>query len=290
MHKRLVPITTIMLLILSLTACVMEFDNAGTIVSGAVNKYKEAVELQDKYNTEQPMLLQLDMKMAKAKIGSTEDKLTEAEFEYGSEALKPEFKVEDDRISIRNTLDKYSFGKIVNDWKVKVTDKVPLKVELTADASDADIDMGGMLLGKVDAKVNASSMIFNFSEMNEEPFDKFRLDANASNINIDRAGNIGFKVMDISSDASKITVDLTGDSKSDEEVRLDAKASTVRLKLPEDVGIRIVIDNYELSSVKIANKRILSRSEKEYVSSNLTEAEKTLRIYADLNVTTLFIE
>jgi hypothetical protein len=236
------------------------------------------------------MQLQLEMKMANAKIGSTKDKLVEAEFEYGSDALKPEFKTGNDSISIRNTLDKYSFGKIVNDWKVKITDKVPMEVELTSDASDADMDMGSMLLRKVEAQVNASSMKIDFSEPNKEPFDKFKLDANASNINIDRAGNLGFKVMDIGADASKITVDLTGENKSDEEVRLDAKASTVRLKLPKDIGIRIVIDNYELSSVKITNNKILSRSEKEYVSSNLEKAEKTLRIYADLNVTTLFIE
>lgn len=290
MHRRLVPIAAMAVLVLSLTACVMEFDNAGTIVSGAVKKYSETVELQDKYQTGQPIQLQLDMKMAKAKIGSTEDKLAEAEFEYGSDALKPEFKTEEDRISIRNTLDKYSFGKIINDWKVKVTDKVPLEVELTADASDADMDMGGMLIKKMSAQVNASSMKIDFSEPNKESLDKFRLDADASNISIDRAGNIGFKVMDIGADASKIIVDLTGENESEGEVRLDTKASTVRLKLPEDVGIRIVIDNYELSSVKITNNKILSRSEKEYVSSNYEESEKTLRIYADLNVTTLFIE
>ncbi|HWQ30990.1 MAG TPA: hypothetical protein VN549_08365, partial [Negativicutes bacterium] len=180
MHRRLIPIAAIAVLVLSLTACVMEFDNAGTIVSGAVKKYSETVELQDKYQTGQPIQLKLEMKMAKAKIGSTGDKLAEAEFEYGSDALKPEFKAEEDRISIRNTLDKYSFGKIVNDWKVKVTDKVPLEVELTADASDADIDMGGMLLKKMNAQVNASSMKIDFSEPNKESLDKFRLDADAS--------------------------------------------------------------------------------------------------------------
>ena len=290
MYRRLVPIAAIALLILSLTACVAGFDNAGSIVSGAIKKHQETVELEKKYQTGQPMELLLDMKMAKAKIGSTSDKLAEAEFEYCSEALKPEFRVEDDSISIRNTLDKYTFGKIVNEWKVKVTDKIPLKMELSADASDADLDMGNLKLKRINAQLNESTMKIAFSELNKEPFDKFKLEANASTISIIKAGNVGFEIMDIGSDASTVSVDLTGENKSDKEVRIDAKASTIRLKLPEDVGIRIVIDNYEVSSIKINNNKMLSRSEKEYVSSNYEEAGKTLKIYADLNVTTLFIE
>ena len=60
-------------LVLSLTACVIDIDNAGGIVSGAAKEYKETVELSDKYRQDQPIELKLDMKMAKAVIDSTDD-------------------------------------------------------------------------------------------------------------------------------------------------------------------------------------------------------------------------
>ncbi len=290
MFRKLIPAALIAASVLSLTACVLEFDNAGSMVSGAMKEYKETIEMSDKYRKGQPMELNLDMKMAKAKIGSTEDKLADVKFSYSTEALKPEFIVKEDEISIKNKLEGYSFKKPVNKWDVKLTDKLPMKMELTADASDVEMDMSNMLISSIDAVLNASSAKLYFDEPNKELLNKFRLDSDASSVNIYGAGNLGFETLDINADASKLVVDLTGDNERDGEVRIDANASTVKLKLPDNVGIRIVIDKYEISSVNINNSKILSRSEKEYVSNNYENAEGTLRIYADLNVTTLTIE
>lgn len=276
--------------VLSLTACVMEFDNAGSMLTGALNEYNQTYELSDKYQNAEAMELNLDMKVAKAVIDSTADKLVDAKFSYNSEALKPEFEVEDDEISISNRLEGHSFGKPVNIWDVKVAEKVPLEVGLRADASEAKLDMGRMLVKSIDATLNASTVKLYFDEPNREPLDKFELDANASSASIYGAGNSGFEILDIDADASKLTLDMTGENERDGEVRIDANASSVRLKLPENVGVRIVIDKYEISSVKINNDDILSRSDKEYVSKNFGDTESTLKIYADLNVTTLTIE
>ena len=277
-------------MMISLTACVLEFDNAGGMVSGVLKEYKETIDMSDEYQKGQPMELNLDMKLAKAVIDSTDDKLADVKFSYNSEALKPEFKVKEDEISIGNKLERYSFAKAVNLWDVKITDKLPFEVELKADASDIKLDMSHMLISSMDTVLNASSLKMYFDEPNKEPLDKFRLDADASNINIYGAGNLGFETLDIDANASKLVIDLTGENERDGEVRIDANASSVKLKLPENVDIRIVIDNYEISSVKINNDKILSRFEKEYVSNNYGNALRTLKIYADLNVTTLTIE
>ena len=290
MSRKIFLIVLSAVMILSLTACVMEFDNAGSIISGALKEYKETVDLSDKYQGGQTMKLDLDMKLAKAVVSSTDDKLADVEFAYSSEVLRPEFTVKDDEISIKNRLERFSFGKPVNKWDVKLTDKLPFDVRLRADASDIRLDMGGMMVDSMDAKLSASSAKLYFDEPNKETLDKFKLDAAASSVDIYGAGNIDFEVMDIDADASKITVDLTGKNKRDGEVRINADASTVKLKLPENVGIRIVMDKYEISSVRINNSEILSRSDKEYVSKNYEDTERTLKIYADLNVTTLTIE
>jgi len=290
MFRKIIPTVVASAMVLSLTACVLEFDNAGSMVSGALKEYKETVDMSNKYQSGQTIELNLDMKMAKAVIDSTEDKLADVKFSYNSEALRPEFAVKTDEISIRNKLEGYSFSKPVNRWDVKLTDKLPMEMELRADASDVKLDMSHMLISGIDAVLNASSAKIYFDEPNKELLNKFKLDADASSINIYGAGNIGFETLDIGTNASKIVVDLTGDNERDGEVRIDANASAVKLRLPENVGIRIVIDKYEISSVNINNSKILSRSEKEYVSKNYENAERTLKIYADLNVTTLTIE
>jgi len=76
------------------------------------------------------MKLDLDMKLAKAVVSSTDDKLADVEFAYSAEVLRPEFTVKDDEISIKNRLERFSFGKPVNKWDVKLTDKLPFDVRL----------------------------------------------------------------------------------------------------------------------------------------------------------------
>lgn len=290
MFKRMFQVLLTSLLVVSLTGCVMEFDNAAGVISGVTKEYKETVELSDKYQKDKPLELNLDMKMAKADIGSTGEKLADVKFEYSSEELKPQFRADQDSISIRNKIDKLGFSKPVNKWEASITNQLPLEVDLNSDASDVKMDMGGMIINKLSSQLNASSAKLYFDEPNKGSVDKVRINANASDAAIYNGGNIGFEVLALEANASKILMELTGENRQDSEVRIDADASTVRLKLPEDIGVRIVIDKYELSSVKIDNDRLLSRSEKEYVTKDYNKAGKTIKIYVDMNVTTLNIE
>ncbi len=290
MFRRVLQGLLASLLVVSLTGCVMEFDNAGSIVSGVTEEYKETVQLAGEYQKDEPLKLELDMKMAKADIGSTGDKLADVKFVYSTEALKPQFKADLKGISIRNKIDKVGFSKPVNKWDASITNQLPLEVELNSDASDVKLDMGGMIINKLNSQLNASSAKLYFDEPNKGSVDKLRISANASDVALYNGGNIGFEVLAVDANASKILMELSGENRQESEVRIDADASTLRLKLPEDTGVRIVIDKYELSSVRIDNDRLLSRSEKEYVTRDYNKAEKTIKIYVDMNVTTLNVE
>ncbi|MGI6585215.1 MAG: toast rack family protein [Lutisporaceae bacterium] len=273
-----------------LTACVFELDNAGSMVAGTLKEYRETVEMSDKYNRGLPLELNLEMKMAKAVLDSTDEKLADVKFSYSSKALKPEFKVGEDEISIRNRMEEYSLNKAVNNWDVKITDKMPLEIEVKADASDARLDMSRMQINSIDAELNASSAKMYFDKQNRMTMGKFRLNADASSADIYGAGSLDFDIMDINADASKLAIDLTGDNGKGGKVRIDANASSVKLRLPEDADIHIVIDKYGISSVNINNERILNRSQKEYISKNYGNAARSFEIYANLNITSLTIE
>lgn len=290
MFKRALLVVMAAAEMISFTACVLEFDNAGSMVSGALKEYRETIDMSDKYKAEEPLKLDLEMKMAKGVLDSTEEKLVDARFSYNSEALKPEFKADEDEISIRNSLEGYGLGKAINNWDIKVTDKVPLEVEIRADASEVKLNTGDMQIKSIDVELNASSAKMYFEEQSKINTDKFKLSADASSVDIYGAGNLSFDAMDIDADASKVVFDLTGFSEKDGKVRIDANASSVKLRLPEDADIRIIIDKYEISSININNDRILSRSEKEYVSKNFGNASRSIEIFADLNVTSLTID
>lgn len=290
MFKRMLLAAAIVALTISLTACVVELEELGGMVSGAVKEYTESVELSDSHKSDEPIEVDLDLKAAKAIFSSTSEKLVDARFLYGSKALKPELVIRDDEIIINSAEIRSGLKKSMNQWEVKLTDQIPLEMKLEADIADIRLNLSEMLMRELDMSLDASTAKIYFDKQNKETIKRLKLYANASSVNIYGGGNSNFEKLDMEANASKINADLTGEYKQDSEVVIDASASTVRLRLPQNIGVRIVLDKYELSTVNIKNGNILSRSDKEYVTKNYKEAECKLEIYVDLNVTTLTIE
>jgi hypothetical protein len=85
-------------------------------------------------------------------------------------------------------------------------------------------------------------------------------------------------------------LDLTGKGIKERNIRISADTSSIKLKLPEKTGFQLMIDQFDLSSVKLEKGRILKHSEKEYISEDYENAEQVIKVYADLRVTTLTIE
>jgi hypothetical protein len=196
MYRKIFLAILTALLAISLTACVIELENAESMLIGISKEYEESVYLSDRQDIESPIKLKLDMKMAKAVIGSTEDKLADVKFTYRPEALKPEFRVEGDEISIRNSFKGNIPGKTVNKWEVKLTEKFPIEVDLKADASDLKFDMGKIMVDGMNGEFNASSAKLYFDEIDKVQQGSFNIKGNASNIDIYGAGSYGAETLD----------------------------------------------------------------------------------------------
>jgi hypothetical protein len=289
MCKKLILAVLAAAMIFSMTACVVELENLGGMVSGAVKEYKESVEFSDSFESDEPIKIGLDLKAAKAIFDSTDEKIVDSRFLYSSRESKPEFLVRNNKIKIRSG-DIRTNSNSINQWEVKLTEKLPLEIEMKADGADLKLNLGKTLLKELDMSLNASSAKLYFDDQNNETMEKFKLNADASNVSIYSAGNCSFEKLYLEAKASKVSADLTGEYKQDGRVSIEADASTIRLKLPDEVGVRIVMDRYHFSTVNIKNDRILSRSEKEYVTKDYDKAGLKLDIYADLNVTTMTIE
>lgn len=290
MIKKTLPVVIVVVLTISLSACVVEPEDLGGMVSGAVKEYTESVELNDRHKSGEPMEADLNIKAAKAIVGFTPDKLVDARFLCGSETMKPELVVKDDEIIISSPEVRNGLRKSMNQWEVKLTDKVPLEMKLEADATDLMLNLSEILTKELDASLEASTARIYFDKQNREAVKRMKLSANASRVDMYGTGNIGFERFDMEANASKLSLDLTGEYRQDGEVNIEANASTVKLRLPQGMGVRIVLDRYELSNVNIKNNDVLSRSEKEYVTKDFDKADRKLEIFADLNVTTLTVE
>lgn len=278
------------LIAVAASGCVMEFDGAAGMVSGIVKEYKEAVELDRDQLEVKTMKADLEMKAAKVTIDQSADKLLDAKFQYNADSLKPEVEVKKDKLQISNRNARIGMNKPVNRWDVLLTDQVPFEMNVRAEASDVNMILGDMKIQELDAALKASSIRLDFDKPNRIDMKKLKLDLKAGNAGLYAVGNSRFQRLDIDADASKLFVDLSGQNDQDGEVRIEANASTVKLKLPEDVGVSIIIDRFDISTVRLGNDQILSRNEKEYVSKNYGSAKTNLKIIIDMKMTTLTVE
>ncbi len=194
MFRRILGALLAVFMALSASSCVLEFDNAKSMVSGAMGEYKETVEMDNMHEKGEPIELHLDMKLADAVIEGTDDKLAEASFLYNAEALKPEFKAKDNGISIKNRPGKYNLRKAVNRWDVKVTEILPLNITMRADASEARLNVGSMQVVSANIDSNASKLILDFTGKHQEGGEA-RIKADASAVRLRLPEGIGVQII-----------------------------------------------------------------------------------------------
>lgn len=290
MYRNVLIISLCILITVAAGGCVMEFDGAAGMVSGIVKEYKEVVELDSDQLEGESVKADLEMKVAKVTVDRSADKLLDAKFQYNAEVLKPEVEAKRDKLQILNRNARIDRNKPVNRWDVRLSDQVPFEMNMSAEASDVNMILGGMKIQEVDAALKASSMRLDFDRPNQIEMEKLKLDLKAGSADLYAMGNSRFRRLDIDSDASRLFLDLSGQNDLDGEVRIEAKASTVKLKLPEDAGISIIIDRFDISTVRLENSQILSRNEREYVSKNYESAKTKLKIIIDMKMTTLTVE
>ncbi len=270
--------------------CVIEFDGAAGMISGIIKEHKEVMEL-DAYTFDgKPVKADLEMKAAKAIVVKSEDKLLDAAFQFNTESLKPEVTMKRDKLQIQNGRLQLGAGKPVNRWNVKLSDQIPLEMNLTAEASDVNMKLGDMSIPEMDAALKASAFRLDFDRPNRMEMERLKLDIKAGSADLYGMGNSRSKRLDIDADASKLYIDLSGQNETDSTLKIGANASAIKLKLPENAGVSIIIDRFDISTVRVENDQLLSRNEKEYISRNYGSAKTHVRIIIDAKMTTVTLE
>jgi hypothetical protein len=161
---------------------------------------------------------------------------------------------------------------------VAFSPRVDLSLEVNLGAADAELDLGGLRVSRLDVQTGASRSLVRFSKPNLVRCSRASFSAGAAELTIMGLGNSRCDEIDFEGGMGKVTLDFGGSWSSNSRVQVQMAVGELTLRLPRKVGVRIAMNKF-LS--RFAPAGMLRRGN-QFVSPNYDKSERKL----DLDLTT----
>lgn len=127
---------------------------------------------------------------------------------------------------------------------------VPLDLDLSFGAIEADIDLGGLTLRSAEIKTGASETTVAFSDPARGACERLQFSVGAAEFEALQLGNGGCRMVSLEGAIGEMHLDFSG-QRWNGETRLDLQVglAEVRISVPEDVAVRVNASRF-LASVK----------------------------------------
>ncbi|MTI46767.1 toast rack family protein [Sporosalibacterium faouarense] len=285
--KRVLAIIMVFVMI-SLSGCVIDLEDGLEIGIGddriSIDVGDENFELGDleTYNqdfdigNEESLDVDINVSAAKINIEKSEDKLFSGRVESNIVGFDPRMELVGNSLLIKDNFKYRSIRSFKNNWDLKFTDQLPLKFDITTNASKNDFDFTGLLISKFKLYANATDNYIRFDEKNKENMESFEIDVNAGNLEVYGLGDAGPEEIEIDVNAGKIALEFGENIDKDMEISIEGNASQTTLDLPDSVGVSIE-KRSTLSSLDIDESEFI-KGEDGYKSNNYESAKYKIDI------------
>lgn len=172
--------------------------------------------------------------------------LLDAEFTFNVDGLEPEvdYGVRD---GLGELILRQDLGTVVwqpsvelrNEWRLLLTDQIPLEMDLTVGASRGTLELGGLRLNDLRLESGAAELTVRFSAANPEPMESLIIRSGAARLDLVGLGNAGAENMHFDGGLGAYTFDFQGEWSRPMTAHIVAGASQVVLRLPRDIGVQV---------------------------------------------------
>lgn len=157
---------------------------------------------------------------------------------------------------------------------VALSPQVDLTLGLTLGAVDADVELGGLRVTRLDLKTGASRTVVHFSHPNAVRCERAKISAGAAEISVLGLGNSRCDEIELEAGMGKVTLDFAGSWSSSARVGVKMAMGELTLRLPRKIGVRINMDKF-LSSFEPTG---LVRRGDAFQSANYDRTQRHLNI------------
>ena len=168
--------------------------------------------------------------------------------EYDEDVFRPFAEYENNslRIGTETLGRRVRFGRDRTHGKMELalSRDVPMDLSMDLGAVQADIDLGGIRLTRLDIEVGASRTLIDISEPNPETMSRANMDVGAAEFTVLNLGNLNARRIDIDAGVGDIELGFTGDWRQNAEVSVDMGLGSLVLRFPRGLGVRLEKDTF----------------------------------------------
>ena len=158
--------------------------------------------------------------------------------------------------------------------EISLTREVPLDIDLDFGAGEAEIDLGGLRIRRLDVSTGASETSIGFDQPNPIRAERVNINSGASQLRVTELGNARFERFTFQGGVGETTLDFTGDWQADAVASVKMGIGSVVLRFPRELGVKVEKSSFLTS---FDADRMVKRGGS-YVSTNWDGARHRLTI------------
>lgn len=185
---------------------------------------------------------------------SSEADLFSFDLEYDRRRTTPTFDfAAGDRASLRlevDTRNSFSTGGRDTDLSLRLSERVPLDLDLRTGVSESHLDLTGLLVRRMQLRGGVGKTDVAFDKQLSEPVKSVEVESGVGELVIRGLGNARVERLDLKGGVGRTELDYTGDlGTTRSESTIKVGVGQVRLLLPRDADIEIRADGSFLSNI-----------------------------------------
>jgi hypothetical protein len=202
--------------------------------------------------------------------------LVEGSVQYNVDQLKPTVTTAGGEV----TIDQHARGlnlsnKVRNEWDLRLSDAVPMSLNVSAGAFKGDYDLGGLRLRALSVSQGAAESTYDFGKPNPEPMNGLSFSSGAASAKLTNLANANAASMNFDIGAGDYTLDFGGALARSTAVEIQAGASSLTIRVPRGTPARVTLSGVA-SGTELAG--FTSAGGKQYVNESWDEARPHIDI------------
>ena len=127
---------------------------------------------------------------------------------------------------------------------LRLSPDVPMDLDLDFGAVEADIDLGGLSLTRLDIETGASETRVTFDAPNPVSCDELKISMGAASLDVTGLGNAGCALVKVDGGVGDMTLDFSGEWRRGMDAEINMALGSLTLIVPSDVGVRVDRDTF----------------------------------------------
>lgn len=186
---------------------------------------------------------------------TTDDKLFSLDLEYDRNRYQPKFSFDSgDRASMRLEMDKdqgFSGGNNhENDLTLRLTDKIPLDLEVATGVSESRLEMTGLRIQRMRLRGGVGKTEISFDKPSGQALESFEAESGVGELIIHGLGNARVGRVDLKGGIGHAELDLSGDlGATQTDVSIKVGVGEIKISIPRDADVEIEAEGGFLSNI-----------------------------------------